>query len=136
MLGLPNTRWGGNKYWHSFPYTFALLSSVLKDKYEVNILDANKDNLTVEQFKNKIGEYNPDVFGVSCMSMQYADDLEKMTSCSKSTCPETIVVAGGIYPTLLPEEVMKIKGIDYAVMGEGEFRFPKLLEELQKTVQI
>lgn len=132
MLGLPNTRWHNNKYWHFFPYTFGLLNSVLKKRYEVRILDANKDNLSVEQFKEKIKEYNPDILGVSCLSLQYADDLEKMVYGAKEACPNTKIVLGGIYITLLPKEAMSIKAIDYGIMGEGEFRFPMLLKELEK----
>ncbi|MBW2975189.1 B12-binding domain-containing radical SAM protein, partial [Candidatus Woesearchaeota archaeon] len=44
---------------------------------------------------------------------------------------EITVIVGGIYPTLLPRMIMSDDNIDYAIMGEGEFRFPRLLKYLE-----
>ncbi|MBU7016780.1 MAG: B12-binding domain-containing radical SAM protein [Theionarchaea archaeon] len=42
------------------------------------------------------------------------------------------VVAGGVHPTLLPEQTLKeCSSIDYVVCGEGEFVFPELLAHLE-----
>jgi len=44
---------------------------------------------------------------------------------------EPIVVAGGHLPTLMPEEVLReVPWFDYAVLGEAEDTFPKLLRAL------
>src|SRR3989344_5761930 len=131
MLAQPNMRWSGLKPWHTFPYTLGLLSAILKDKYDVKILDANLEDLTPEQVKARIAEYKPDVFGVSCMSMEYEKDFKIMTSKAKEACPETKVFRGGIFPTLLPEIAMRDKNTDYLIIGEGEYRLPKLLDSLE-----
>ena len=131
MLAAPNNRWSGLRVWQDFPYTLGMLTAVLKDRYDVRILDANNNNLSVDEVKNRVGEYAPDIFGVSCMSMEYALDYKTMTSCAKSASPETKVIVGGIFPTVLPEVVMKDENIDYMILGEGEHRFPKLLEYLE-----
>ncbi|MEK6935700.1 MAG: radical SAM protein [Nanoarchaeota archaeon] len=136
MLAAPNDAWFDNRHWHNFPYTFGVLNSVLKDKYEVKILDAGFENLNFEQVKQRINDYNPDVFGLTCMSMEYARQFQKMTALVKEVYPKTPVIVGGIYPTLLPEVIMHDKNIDYAVLGEGEYRFPKLLEKLEKNEDV
>lgn len=136
MLALPNTRWFGQKKWHTFPYTIALLRAVLKKAgYEVNFLDADINNMDYEQVKKAILNYEPDVIGISCMSMEYSQNFKKMAEIAKSASKEIITVVGGIYPTLLPEE-MADKNIDYVVIGEGEYRFPKLLDHLEKGLPL
>ena len=63
--------------------------------------------------------------------MESAEGLRKLASIAKFACPETKVIAGGIYPTLLPDAVLRDKEIDFAVLGEGEYRLGKLLEHLE-----
>ncbi|MBN2452679.1 MAG: radical SAM protein [Candidatus Omnitrophica bacterium] len=48
----------------------------------------------------------------------------------KGVDPECLVVAGGIHPTVLPEEALSSPGIDMVVRGEGE----KTFEELSRLV--
>ena len=137
MLALPNSTWFGLKEWHSFPYLTGLLTAVLKKAgYEVKFLDTNIGNMDYDAVKKTIAEYNPDVVGVSCMSMEYAQNLSKMTELAKAVSSKIITVVGGTYPTLLPEEVIKDKNIDYIVIGEGEYRLPKLLEYLEKGLPL
>jgi anaerobic magnesium-protoporphyrin IX monomethyl ester cyclase len=132
MLAIPNDLWQGDlRAWHNFPYTFGVLTSVLKDKYDVNILDANLENLTPEQVKERVNNYKPDIFGISCLSIEYVRNFRKISSYAKEAYPPTKVVIGGIYPTLLPEEAMQDLNVDFAVLGEGEYRFPELLERLE-----
>ena len=131
MLALPNDRWFGNRHWHNFPYTLALLSSVLKGKYEVEILDASLEDLSPEQVKKRIQDSKPNVLGISCLSLEYTRHFQQLAELAKSANPNIKVVVGGIYPTLLPQVLLKNPNIDYAVLGEGEYRFPKLLELLK-----
>ena len=131
MLAQSNMRWSGLKPWHTFPYTLGLLSAILKDKYDVKILDANLEDLTPEQVKSRIKEYKPDVVGVTCMSMEYEKDFRIITSLAKEVNPEILVFRGGIFPTLLPEIVMRDKNTDYLIIGEAECRLLKLLEYLE-----
>ena len=132
MLAQPNMRWSGLKPWHTFPYTLGLLSAILKDKYDVKILDANLEDLTPEQTKKRIAEYKPDIFGVTCMSMEYEKDFKIMTAKAKEAYPETKVIRGGIFPTLLPEVAMRDRNTDYLLIGEAECRLLRLLENLEK----
>ncbi len=43
-----------------------------------------------------------------------------------------ITIMGGVYATISPEIVMDDINLDYAILGEGEERLPKLLELLNK----
>lgn len=128
-----NTRWFGIRHWDDIPYGLCILKASLKEKYQVKILDANFHNLNEQELKEECLEYSPDVVGISCMSMEYKKTLIRTAQLVKEALPGVPVVAGGIYPTLLPEEIICENGIDYIVMGEGEFRFDKLLQHLQNN---
>lgn len=132
MIALPNTRWFNNRFWHTFPYTYGVLRASLKDDYEVCLLDANHENLDFHEVRERIGAYGPDVVGISCMSLEYAAGYRKMSALAKEAFPEAIIVAGGIFPTLLPELVLTDGNLDYIILGEGDVRFPKFLRRLSQ----
>lgn len=136
ILAAPNDRWFGNRHWGGFPYTFGVLTSVLKDRYDVRILDAGHNDLDFDKVRERIGEYSPDVMGITCMSLEYSQNIQKLASIAKSTCPDIKVVAGGIFPTLLPDVLIQNKNIDYEVLAEGEYRLPRLLEHLEGKLEI
>lgn len=136
MLALLNTRWSSHKYTPIYLYNLALLASVLRDKYDVKILDANLENLSLEEVSERVNQYKPDIFGITCMSFENDSDLHRMVSSVKLGYKKTKVIAGGIHPTLLPEVVMQDKNIDYAILGEGEYRLPKLLDHLKHKASL
>ncbi len=109
----------GNKKMNVFPYAIGLLTAVLKDKYEVEILDANINNLSIEQIFKKVSEYKPDVFGISCRAFTHADSYDKTISIAKKAYPKTITIAGGAHATVTPDLMMKNEDLDFIVMGLG-----------------
>ena len=52
---IPNSTWNGKRYWHNFPYVEGLLTGVLKNHgYDVDVIDANIDNLNPEQIVDQL----------------------------------------------------------------------------------
>ncbi len=43
-----------------------------------------------------------------------------------------MIVLGGVIPTVMTEEAMKDRNVDYWIIGEGELSFPRLIEKLRK----
>ena len=136
MFTIPNDRWFGQRHWHGFPYAIAVLNSVICKDYDVKVLDASLEDLNFDQVRERISQYQPDVVGISCMSMEYVRHFQQVASLAKSAHPATKVVVGGIYPTLLPEVLIQNADIDYSVLGEGDRRFPKLLDHLKKGISL
>lgn len=130
VFAIPNTRWFGLRYWNLFPYTVGILTAMIKDKYKIDVIDANLNNMSYDEVKQKLHELNPDVVAISCTSFEYDKTFKKMAELTKEYSKDIVVIVGGIYPTLLPHLLSKDKNIDYVIMGEGEYRFPKLLEYL------
>ena len=110
------------------PMGLAYMAAVLKKNYfDVEILEANAFNLTHEQIKKEIENYNPDYVGITsttCM-IEEANEIAKL-------CPEkTKVIVGGIHASSLPTETLEeFKDIDMVCIGEGEETFLELAKEI------
>ena len=132
VLIVPNTAWFGKRYWHNFPYTEALLMAVLKQNgYDTDIIDANINNYSEDELKQKIIEAKPEIVGIGVMALEYRDSVHKSFEIIKKADSNIITLVGGIYPTLCQEIVTKEKNIDYFIFGEGENRLPLLLKAIE-----
>ncbi|MBT73535.1 MAG: hypothetical protein CMQ15_16140 [Gammaproteobacteria bacterium] len=126
LLVVPNFRWcewNKNTLWHYIPYNFCLLASMVIDKCDVKILDANLLNLTEDDFKCELSRLKPDLVGITVLMDQYGTSGHKAAELAKSYDKETVVIMGGVYATTNSQKVMEDPNIDYAVIGEGEYVF-------------
>lgn len=119
---IPNTRWYNKRPWMQVPYTAGILTHLLKDEFDFNILDTNVLNLSFQESLDKIISLSPDIFLVSGLSVEYYQQYHKSFELAKNYNPKIKVVFGGIYPTLLPEKALEDKNIDYVFMGHAEER--------------
>jgi anaerobic magnesium-protoporphyrin IX monomethyl ester cyclase len=71
----------------------------------------------------------PGIVGISAMTYE-AVQVAKLAALVKRTLPETILVAGGPFPSSSPEDSLSIAEIDYAVLGEGEFTMLELVKAI------
>ncbi len=55
-----------------------------------------------------------------------------MSRIVKEELPEAIVIQGGILPTVQLQKAMEDPNVDYWIIGEGEYRLPRLLDELNR----
>jgi radical SAM superfamily enzyme YgiQ (UPF0313 family) len=80
----------------------------------------------------KVAELDADVFGISSSFTPYHQEALEVARIIKSWDRKRIVVMGGAHVSCDPESVVKNPWVDYAVLGEGEIRFPQLLHEIKK----
>ncbi len=73
--------------------------------------------------------YRPNVVGISVMTPEYGN-AKKVIDLVREVLPDVKIIIGGIHVTLLPEESITELKADYAVSGEGEYPFRKLIEAL------
>lgn len=82
------------------------------------------------ELRNELAEFKPDIVGLSILtpSMPEAGWIAEQ---AKATCgPDTIVVAGGVHPSALPEETLRdYIAIDVVAVGEGEKTLVELAEK-------
>jgi radical SAM superfamily enzyme YgiQ (UPF0313 family) len=103
------------------PMGLSYLAGVLEHNgHEVQILDLLVSRYSKEKIKNKIEEYQPDIVGVTSVTLNYpvASDILKYT---KSVDKDIITIIGGPHVTFAPVETLtEAPWIDIVVRGEGE----------------
>jgi len=95
----PNPKWQNWSTitnWDLHPYNICLLASMIRNDREVDILDANIDKLTLEQFSNSLRERKPDICGISIITNEYATSGLIAAKKVKEIDPNIIVVIGGV----------------------------------------
>jgi len=119
------------KNWKLYPYSLGILNACINNEYTTELFDPNMDNMADNEIVAFLKESAPDVVAITSASTQYVRHKEYMTQLIKKALPDVVVIEGGILSTILPDVAMNDENVDYWVIGEGEFRFPKLLKKLE-----
>jgi anaerobic magnesium-protoporphyrin IX monomethyl ester cyclase len=82
-----------------------------------------------DQFREVLAERDPDVVGVTMMSVDY-DPARRVVSIAKEVNSELVTVIGGPHVTIALEDSLRIPDVDYLVTGEGEITWPALLDSI------
>jgi len=139
VLVVPNFRWRDsmeNILWHYIPYGLCMLAATIEKEYDVKIIDAYKENLSEEEFVQKIKTEKPDVVGITILMDYFGQTMHKAAKLVKHINANIQIIAGGVYATTNIEKVINDINIDYLIAGEGEYSFPILLEHIfaKKTI--
>ena len=81
-----------------------------------------------ERIKNSKAE----VFGISSSFTPYHGEALRVAQIIKNWDQTKIVVMGGAHVSCDPKGVLKSPFVDFVILGEGEVRFPSLLEQIGK----
>jgi radical SAM superfamily enzyme YgiQ (UPF0313 family) len=95
--------------------------------HDISIIDSQVEQLDYNSLKSRITSANPDVVGVTAMTMTMID-VTKTANLVKDIDHTTKVVLGGPHVNLFPNESIKLRNVDYLVLGEGELVFKELLD--------
>lgn len=102
-----------------------------------NITD-NNNRITygssLDDLEKKLNKEQPDVVGVNCMFSAREENVRSICKHTKLIMPEIVTVIGGLHPSLFAKELLGYSYIDYIIIGEGEYRFIKLIEAISKGV--
>jgi anaerobic magnesium-protoporphyrin IX monomethyl ester cyclase len=89
------------------------------------------DHLIWRKLSDVVAEHGPKVVGISYLTPM--DGLvKKVARLVKNINPEIKVVVGSYHPTFCADDVMRNSDIDFAVVGEGEVPFLKLIKEMRE----
>ncbi|MBU4285010.1 B12-binding domain-containing radical SAM protein [Patescibacteria group bacterium] len=115
------------------PLGLAYLAATLqKLNYRVIILDYLLEKFSEEKLLKFIKKENASIIGLTAVTPNIKKALY-LAEIIKKKFPEKIIILGGAHATLKPNEVLeKTESIDYVFRGEGEIRFPKLVEYILK----
>jgi radical SAM superfamily enzyme YgiQ (UPF0313 family) len=103
------------------PMGLLYLAGILeKHDYEVDILDLLVSKYTKDKIKKKLDEFQPDIVGVTCVTMNYHTASDILRYC-KSVNPDMMTIIGGPHVTFAAEETLnEAPWIDVVIRGEGE----------------
>ncbi len=135
MLSYPNFKWSdwmSRTVWNLHPYNLSILSAMINDRYDVEIVDGTFDDLSKDQFKEIIERKKPGILGISVLTNEYGEAGFVAAKLAKEANPEIKTVFGGVHATSLPEYVIKNSDVDYVVVGEGEYVFGELCDFINK----
>jgi len=132
-LFIPNSRWYGKRPWLIPPYVPVILTAILKDFYDFSILDANIKDLTEEECVLLLKDLQSEIVLVSALSVEYSQQYHRACSLAKEAFSDSITVMGGVYPTVMGEEILKDDTIDYIFLGHAEERVLNFLALLLKS---
>jgi radical SAM superfamily enzyme YgiQ (UPF0313 family) len=85
-----------------------------------------------KEIEEKIKDSRADVFGISSSFTPYHGEALEIARIIKEWDPNKMVVMGGAHGSCDPEGTLQSPFVDYVVLGEGDVRFPSLLEKTEK----
>lgn len=132
LLTQPNYAWLSKRTWQFPPYTLCLLNAIVRGQAEVVVFDPNFKNLSEEETVKFLKKMKPDLVGISSSSTEYFNVTKHTIALVRKHLPEAVIVLGGVIPTVMTEEAIKDKNVDFWIIGEGERSFPVLIEKLRK----
>lgn len=103
------------------PLGLGYLAAVLEEnQYEVNVLDLQMINPTIQQLESELSRTNADVVGVTTSTLTYWPAVE-IVKAAKKVLPDALTLVGGPHVTALPEQTLtEAPEVDVVVRGEGE----------------
>lgn len=117
------------------PFWAALTAGFIRKKgFEVNILDANAENLDLKETAREIEKYDPKLTNIVVYGQQPAASTQLMGSvgklCSevKDINPERKIILSGLHPSALPGRTLEEERCDYVAEGEGFYTLEGLLK--------
>jgi len=118
----PNSRWFDKRPWIMLPQAVLILTDLLRHDYDFHFLDANGEDLTTEQTGVRIKDINPDMVMISALSVEYFQQYHETIHLARQACPQCTIVMGGVYPTVMGEDALENKELDYIFVGHAEER--------------
>lgn len=105
-------------------------SGMFKPSDRENHIKFKPSDDLVPSLQNKINTFAPNIIAISCISCEYKFLL---TFLPDILIPkETLIIIGGIHPTLEPDRVAESGLFDLVCVGEGERVFTDILSKFEK----
>jgi len=113
------------------PLNLLYLSAYLESRnIPVKILDGQIHDLDKQNLVRHIGQFNPNVVGISCAT-PLVYPAHRIAKTVKAVSRQMTVIMGGPHPTILPEETIADENVDIVVRGEGEITLFELVTAIE-----
>ena len=88
-------------------------------KTDIQVLDMPTMGLDADLALAQLRNFSPDIVGLSVLTPAVIT-ASAITSALKADSPDTLIVWGGVHPSLVPDRVLYDYPVDIVVRGEGE----------------
>lgn len=119
------------------PFWVAVIAAYLREEgFNVQIVDANAENISPEEVAKRVNEFNPHLTVVIVYGSQPSASTQNMTIAGKickalKLNTSSKVAIGGLHPSALPKRTLEEDGVDFVIEGEGFFTLEGLLKVFQ-----
>lgn len=100
-----------------------IIDICFKNQVRTKRLYDNKDSILLEtenKIINIVNSTDADIIGITCFTPELFE-VEQLAAKIKIAKPDAIIIAGGIHPTLCPNDFLyPASNFDFVVIGEGE----------------
>ena len=121
----------------SFPLGVGLLSAALKNRGHqvrgIYVDYSNNGSVDLENICDEIRSFDPALVCYSATSAAFVF-IREIAGYIKRKFGKP-ALCGGMHPTLYPEDVLSVEGIDYICVGEGERPLVEFVENMNSGVQ-
>jgi len=109
--------------------------------HKVRVLDLMFEENPLHALESELEIINPDIVGLSIRNIDN-NDMQNPASFFQDLIPlaqtihnktQSTLVLGGAAVAVMPEELLRYTGADWAILGDGEVVFPKLADSLSKS---
>lgn len=118
--------------YHTLPLSLGLLFSTIRGLgHDVRLFNLPLEGWTADspEFREAIAAFQPELVGATAWPMAFPSALAAVMA-TRASCPNAIVVLGGNYATLNPQQALETKAFDYVVTGEAEHMFAAFVTAL------
>lgn len=107
-----------------------LASSLRQEGISVNVIDAFIHGLTLDQLMSRIDKLKPKIVGILTTTMQTRAAVQIAERIKERFGDSILVAAGGPHISIDPDFVKRFNCFDFAVMGEAEITFVKVVKNI------
>lgn len=107
------------------------LASTLREAgFPVEILDANAENLTEDEFYRRVQASRAHVVGFTTMTAGWPATV-RGTRIAREALPHALIAVGGPQLSIYPDLCISFDSIDVGVVGDGEETFLEIMQALE-----
>lgn len=99
--------------------------------YDVGVIDAHAEELTIDDVISKIRQKSPHVVGISCNYAPLHNITMELCEKIKAENKNIVTVIGGNHASASYQNLLeKCRSIDFVILGQGEYIFSSLIRAL------
>ena len=112
-----------------------LASSLKKEGFEVEYLDAADNSFSLNDVKNKIDKENIEIIAITAMTQNIKGAVQLAEFLKNQNCKAKIIL-GGPHLSADPTLIERFPYFDLAISGEAELTLPKAINDILKGMRI